>query len=218
MCATCLGAMMDRFERVESVAAPLPEAEIDTDAIFPARFLLVIEREKYKDFLFAERRNEEEFVLNQPQYANAKIIVGGPRFGIGSSREHAVWALADYGVRCIIAPSFGDIFRANCFKNGVLPIELDDAAHEAVLKAAQEAQTVIVDLETQTVELPNGASIAFSIDPDKRRALLDGLDHVDLIIKDEASIDAFEQAQRNEQPWLYLDIDHLRAVAQQKTK
>lgn len=207
---------MEKFERIESVAAPLPEADIDTDAIFPARFLLVIDREKYKDFLFAERRNEEGFALNSAGYASAKILVAGPRFGIGSSREHAVWALADYGVRCIIAPSFGDIFRANCFKNGVLPIELGGTAHEAVLKAALEAQALVVDLEAQLIEAPNGVSIAFSVDPDKRRALLDGLDHIDLIKKDEALIDAFEQTQEKEQPWLYLDIDHLRAVAERE--
>lgn len=206
---------MDKFGRLESVAAPFPEAEIDTDAIFPARFLLVIDREKYKDFLFAERRREDSFALNMPRYADAKIIVGGPRFGIGSSREHAVWALADYGVRCIIAPSFGDIFRANCFKNGVLPIELNDASHDAVMQAAEAAEAVIVDLEAQVIELP-GDTIAFRVDADKRRALLDGLDHIDLILKDDAHIGAFEQAQRKAQPWLYLDIDHLRAVARQK--
>ena len=205
---------MEKLECINSVAAPMPEAEIDTDAIFPARFLLVIDREKYREHLFADKRRDAAFVLHQSQYADAQIIVAGTRFGIGSSREHAVWALADSGVRCIIAPDFGEIFRANCFKNGVLPIELNGEDHGCVLRAAERAIPIVIDLRSEKIVLPNGVAIKFSIDADKRRALLKGLDHIDLIMEEGPAIDAFESNQRRTQPWLFLDIDTVKSVVQ----
>ena len=207
---------MDKLDRIESVAVPLPEPEIDTDAIFPARFLLVIDRKKYRDHLFADRRRDPAFALNQPQYAGAQIIVGGPRFGIGSSREHAVWALVDFGVRCIIAPDFGEIFRANCFKNGILPIALGGTEYAHVLEAAERAIPIVVDLNSAVIELPDKEAIPFSIDDDARTALLNGLDHIDLTLSKVAAIDAFEEVQRCEKPWLYLDIDLMKSVVQKR--
>ncbi|WP_394730714.1 3-isopropylmalate dehydratase small subunit [Altererythrobacter sp. GH1-8] len=207
---------MQKLDRIESKAAPLLQSDIDTDAIFPARFLLVIEREKYREHLFADHRRDGNFVLDRPQYRGAQILVGGPRFGIGSSREHAVWALADFGIRCIIAPSFGDIFRANCFKNGVLAIELDGEALVRVAEAAKSATYIVVDLNAQHIEMGNSEAIPFEINPDRRQFLLEGLDHIDLIRQDEDSITAFEKSQRVSAPWHFLDLDHMHRVARAK--
>ena len=207
---------MKKLDRIESKAAPLLQSDIDTDAIFPARFLLVIDREKYREHLFADLRRDGNFVLDRPEYQGAEILVGGPRFGIGSSREHAVWALADFGIRCIIAPSFGDIFRANCFKNGVLAIELDGEALERVAEAAKAASDIAVDLTAQQIELENAESIPFKIDSNQRQLLLEGLDHIDLIRQDEDAIVAFENAQRVSAPWHFLDLDHMHRVARAK--
>lgn len=207
---------MQKLDRIESKAAPLLQSDIDTDAIFPARFLLVIDREKYREHLFADLRRDGNFVLDQPQYQGAQILVGGPRFGIGSSREHAVWALADFGIRCIIAPSFGDIFRANCFKNGVLAIELEGEAHDEVAEAAKAASDIVVDLTTQQIETGNARSYRFEIDPDQRQLLLEGLDHIDLIRQDEDAIAAFEKSQRVSAPWHFLELDHMHRLARAK--
>lgn len=207
---------MKKLERIECKAAPLLQSDIDTDAIFPARFLLVIDRAKYRDHLFADHRRDGNFVLDQPDYEGAQILVGGQRFGIGSSREHAVWALADFGIRCIIAPSFGDIFRANCFKNGVLAIELAGDAYQAVAAAAREGKPLVVDLKAQQIEGATEEPIAFTVDTERRRLLLEGLDHIDLIRQDEDAIAAFEAKQREDAPWHYLDFDHMKSVARQK--
>lgn len=206
---------MERFERVESVVAPLPEADIDTDVIFPARFLLLLDKEGLGRHLFHERRHAPDgqrtsFVLNQPPFDAAKILVAGPNFGSGSSREQAVWALADFGIRCVIAPSFGEIFQANCFKNGLLPILLTGERHAQVLTAAASGEQVSVDLESQSIRLPDGSLIKFEIDPYRKRALMLGLDEIGGILADDASnIAAFEARQRLAAPWLQLDDGRL---------
>ncbi|HWU61753.1 MAG TPA: 3-isopropylmalate dehydratase small subunit [Ensifer sp.] len=202
---------MERFTRLTSVAAPLAEADIDTDIIFPARFLLLLDKVGLGKHLFHERRigrdgRATDFVLNTPPFDEARILVADANFGSGSSREQAVWALADFGIRCVIAPSFGEIFYSNCFKNGVLPIVITGEAHANVMAAARTAEPFTVDLEAQTVLLPNGPSIGFEIDPWRKRALLLGLDEIGgILADDEADISAFEVRHRAVSPWLFLD-------------
>ena len=186
------------------------KADVDTDVIFPARFLLLLDKAGLGKHLFHERRYREgrttDFVLNSPPFDKARILVAGKNFGSGSSREQAVWALADFGIRCVIAPSFGEIFYNNCFKNGVLAIVLAGDPHERIMSAAATAGSIAVDLETQQVSLSNGASLPFDIDPYHRRALLLGLDEIGAILADDASkIDAFEALQRDTFPWVQLD-------------
>lgn len=214
---------MEKFTRLESVAAPLPEADIDTDIIFPARFLLLLDKAGLGRHLFHERRNRRDgkptdFVLNQPPFDAAKILVADANFGSGSSREQAVWALADFGIRCIIAPSFGEIFHSNCFKNGVLPIVVTGETHADIMAAARSGQPFTVDLETQTVMLPNGPAIRFDIDPYRKRALLSGLDEIGGILADDVDdIAAFEARHRQEQPWLFLDDGRLQRLFAEDT-
>jgi 3-isopropylmalate/(R)-2-methylmalate dehydratase small subunit len=202
---------MEKFTTLTSVAAPLPEADVDTDIIFPARFLLLLDKAGLGKHLFHERRHAADgsatdFVLNRAPFDQAKILVADANFGSGSSREQAVWSLVDFGIRCVIAPSFGEIFFANCFKNGVLPIVVTGDTHANVMAAARSGQPFTVDLEAQTVLLPNGPSIRFDIDPWRKRALLEGLDEIGTILADdEADIAAFEQRHRGQQPWLFLD-------------
>ena len=199
---------MDKFTSLTSVAAPLPEADLDTDIIFPARFLLLPDKAGLGKHLFHERRHQvgsgkPDFILNTPPFDQAKILVAGANFGSGSSREQAVWALLDFGIRCVIAPSFGEIFYGNCFKNGVLPIVLSNDIHGQVMRAAQTGAALTVSLETQSILLPGGERIGFDIDPYRRRALLLGLDEIGGIIADDrAEIEAFETAQRRRFPWL----------------
>ncbi len=201
---------MEKFTTLTSVAAPLPEADVDTDIIFPARFLLLLDKVGLGKHLFHERRyrpdgTKTDFVLNRPPFDGAKILVSDSNFGSGSSREQAVWALSDYGVRCVIAPSFGEIFYANCFKNGVLPIALPAAVHAQVMLGASTGEPVTIDLEAQTIWLPNGPLIHFDIDPYRRRALMLGLDEVGGILADDLpDIAAFEARQKQSQPWLDL--------------
>lgn len=192
----------------------MPDADVNTDVIFPARFLLLLDRQGLGRHLFHERRSaaspQKPFVLSQPPFDRAEILVAGRNFGCGSSREHAVWALADFGIRCVMAPSFGEIFFANCFPNGVLPITLADAEHQDVMAAAATGAPLTVDLEGQAIRLPEDRSIPFHIEPHRRRALLLGLDQIGVILADDiADITAFEQRQRSEAPWLYLDRDKL---------
>src|SRR5690606_17960393 len=154
---------MEKFTRLTSVAAPLPESDIDTDVIFPARFLLLPDKKGLGQQLFNERRTNRtgdgpRFVLDIPPYDRAEILVTGKAFGTGSSREQAVWALADFGIRCVIAPSFGEIFFANCFKNGVLAIVLDEAPHAEVMREAQAQQTLTVELESQEIRFADGST------------------------------------------------------------
>jgi 3-isopropylmalate/(R)-2-methylmalate dehydratase small subunit len=206
---------MESFVRVESIAAPLPEADIDTDVIFPARFLLLLDKTGLGKHLFHERRYElsgelTDFVLNRAPYNAAKILVADANFGSGSSREQAVWALADFGIRCVIARSFGEIFYGNCFKNGVLPIVLDPESHKRVMESANAGATFVVDLEAQTISLPQGHLIGFEVEPSRRRALLLGLDEIGAILADDADdIAAFERAQRERAPWLQIEASRL---------
>lgn len=201
---------MEKFTTLTSVAAPLPETHLDTDVIFPARFLLLPDKKGLGEQLFNERRTNRtgegpRFVLDTPPYDRARILVAGKAFGTGSSREQAVWALADFGIRCVIAPSFGEIFFSNCFKNGVLPIVFDEAAHAEVIAEAEARRKLTVDLEAQEVRFDDGRGIAFDIDPHRKRTLLLGLDEIGLILADDAAdIAAFEALQREQRPWLYL--------------
>jgi len=205
---------MQQFTTLDSVAAPLPEADIDTDVIFPARFLLLLDKAGLGRHLFQERRFRDtqptDFVLNRAPYDRARILIADRNFGSGSSREHAVWALADFGIRCVIAPSFGEIFYANCFKNGVLAIVLTGAEHERAMAAAESGKSLRVDLTAQLIHLPDGSSIAFALDEYRRRALLLGLDEIGSILADDvADIAAYETRQRQAQPWLALEDGRL---------
>jgi 3-isopropylmalate/(R)-2-methylmalate dehydratase small subunit len=202
---------MQSFKRITSVAAPLPESDIDTDVIFPARFLLLLDKQGLGKHLFHERRHGRDgkltdFVLNRPPFDKAQILVAGANFGSGSSREQAVWTLADFGIRCVIAPTFGEIFYSNCFKNGVLPIVLTGEPHARAMAAAATGSPFSIDLEAQTVGLPDGTALPFEIDPYRKRALLLGLDEIGAILADDAAdIAAFEAARRENAPWLPLD-------------
>jgi len=201
---------MKSFVSLTSVAAPLPDADIDTDIIFPARFLLLLDRRGLGRHLFHERRAQasasEPFILSQAPFDNAEILVAGRNFGCGSSREQAVWALADFGIRCVIAPSFGEIFYGNCFRNGVLPVTLGDPEHREVMTAAATGAPLTVDLEAQAIRLTAGRTITFQIEPHRRDALLLGLDQIGAILAADATdIAAFEIRQRDQAPWLHLD-------------
>jgi 3-isopropylmalate/(R)-2-methylmalate dehydratase small subunit len=205
---------MQNFTILTGIAAPLPDADIDTDIIFPARFLLLLDREGLGQHLFHERRNApsaaRDFVLSRPPFDHAKILVAGRNFGCGSSREHAVWALADFGIRCVIAPSFGEIFYSNCFRNGVLPVVLPPDEHHDVMAAATTGSPFTVDLQSKAIQLPEGKTIAFNIDAHRQRALLLGLDEIGAILADDgADISSFERRQKARSPWLYLDDDML---------
>jgi 3-isopropylmalate dehydratase small subunit len=201
---------MDRFERLISRAAPMPAADIDTDIIFPARFLLITEKTGLGRYAFYDWRYgpdggaKPEFVLNQAAYRDAKILVCGDNFGCGSSREHAPWALRDLGVTCLISTSFGEIFRANCFKNAMLPIVLAPEPWAELLRLAAAGGQLEVDLTTCTILGPDIAPIPFEIEPSRREALLEGWDEIAIALRKDADhIAAFEQRQRLDQPWLY---------------
>lgn len=205
---------MRPFTTLTGIAAPLPEADIDTDVIFPARFLLLLEKAGLGTRLFFDRRFDESgaprprFVLNRPPFDGAQILVTGENFGTGSSREHAVWALADFGIRCVIAPSFGEIFYLNCCKNGLLPIRLPPAEHAQVLDhACTRSSPITVDLEKCQVQFDAG-NVPFSIDTAHRRALLEGLDEIGQVLADDlADIVSFEKRQCEHSPWLVLPHD-----------
>ncbi len=208
---------MDKFTILESPAVPFLESDIDTDVIFPARFLLLPDRDGLGKFLFHGRRQvagcTAGFVLDEPGHAGSAILVTGDRFGVGSSREHAVWALYDFGIRCIIAPGFGDIFHANCLKNGVLPITLTGAPYALVVDAASLGNRLKVDLAGQVIELPDGVTIHFDADPDHKHALINGLDEIDRILAEDASaIGDFEARQKAAAPWLWLDQATLKGL------
>jgi len=202
---------MTPFTTLRSVAAPMPDADIDTDIIFPARFLLLTQKaglgpQAFHDLRFdADGQPRPGFVLNQPRWAGAQILVAGPNFGCGSSREQAPWALADLGLRCLIAPGFGEIFEANCINNGLLPVRLPSAAHAQVMAVAQAAGPLAVDLAAQQITLPDGQLLRFALPAHQREALLQGWDGVDRILAEQTpAIVAFEQQQRLSQPWLWL--------------
>ena len=201
---------MEKFTRLRAVAAPLPMVNVDTDKIIPKQFLKTIKRTGLSKGLFYEMRYDEAgepiegFVLDQPAYREAEILVAGANFGCGSSREHAPWALLDFGIRCIIAPSFADIFYNNCFKNGILPITLPQEQVDLLMDDAERGSNAVisVDLESQTITGPDGGEISFEIDPFRKHCLLNGLDDIGLTLEKDDHIDAFEGARRHTHPWL----------------
>ena len=201
---------MDKFEKLTGVAAPLPLINIDTDMIIPKQFLKTIKRSGLGVNLFDEMRYETdgsenpEFVLNKPAYRNAEILVAGDNFGCGSSREHAPWAIKDFGIRCVISTSFADIFFNNCFKNGILPIVLPQQDVDKLMDDAQRGSNAIitVDLENQTITGPDGGEISFDVDPFRKHCLLNGLDDIGLTLEKVASIDSFESQASQARPWV----------------
>jgi 3-isopropylmalate/(R)-2-methylmalate dehydratase small subunit len=201
---------MQAFTTLTGIAAPLPKANVDTDQIIPARFLKSIERTGFGKNLFANFRynpdgtENPDFVLNQEPYRKAEILVAFENFGCGSSREHAPWALLDFGIRCVIAPDFADIFHNNSFKNGVLPVKLPRAVCEQLIEDARMGGNarITVDLEREVVVRPNGEEIPFKIDPLRRHLLLNGLDDIGQTLQHAPAIDAYEAKQKAAQPWL----------------
>lgn len=200
---------MDKFTTLTGVAAPLPIMNVDTDKIIPKQYLKTIERKGLGTGLFDEMRRTPDgkdiadFVLNKPAYRQAKILVTGENFGCGSSREHAPWALLDFGIRAVIAPSFADIFYNNCFKNGILPIALPAVQVDLLMQDAENGANAVltIDLEAQTISRPNGESVRFEIDPFRRHCLLNGLDDIGLTLQKKDSIAAYEARSRAAQPW-----------------
>src|SRR6266700_480862 len=202
---------MEKFTQLTGVAAPLPIINLDTDKIFPAGYLKTIKRTGLSKYLFEEIRfrpdgsENPDFVLNQGPYRNAKIIVAGPNFGCGSSREHAPWALLDFGIRCVISENFADIFYNNCFKNGVLPIKVPKEIIDKLMDDASRGSNAVieVDLEKQEIKGPDGGTVHFDIDPFRKRCLLEGLDDIGLTMEKKSEIDDFETRQKDSQPWLH---------------
>ena len=201
---------MEKFEKLTGIAAPLPQINVDTDMIIPKQFLKTIKRSGLGVNLFDEMRYDDDgneipdFVLNKPQYREAQILVAGENFGCGSSREHAPWAIADFGIRCIIAPSYADIFYNNCFKNGILPIALPQEQVDVLMKDAEKGANarVTVDLEAQSVTTSDGESYAFEVDAFKKHCLLEGLDDIGLTMARADAISAFEAKASTERPWV----------------
>jgi 3-isopropylmalate/(R)-2-methylmalate dehydratase small subunit len=201
---------MEKFTTLTGVAAPLPQINVDTDMIIPKQFLKTIKRTGLGKNLFDEMRYDDDgnenpdFVLNKPAYRNAKILVAGANFGCGSSREHAPWAIQDFGIRCVIAPSFADIFFNNCFKNGILPIALPQEEVDKLMADAENGAnaTLTVDLENQTITRPDGSTVAFEVDPFRKRCLIEGLDDVGLTLEKADAIAAYEARMAAERPWL----------------
>ena len=201
---------MEKFTKLTGVAAPLPEINVDTDKIIPADYLKTTKRTGLGVALFSEMRYNDDgsenadFVLNKPAYRSAEILVAGDNFGCGSSREHAPWALLDFGIRCVIAPSFADIFFNNCFKNGILPIALPQEEVDKLMEDAERGAnaTLTVDLENQVIKGPDGGEIAFEVDAFKKHCLLNGLDDIGLTMEKSADIDAFEAKRAADHPWL----------------
>ncbi len=213
---------MTPFERITGIVAPLDRLNVDTDQIIPKQFLKSIKRTGFGDNLFDawrfadegamgktpnERRLNPEFVLNQPRYQDARILLARGNFGCGSSREHAVWSLLEFGFCCVIAPSFADIFLSNCFKNGLLPIVLEEKIIDLLFETVNEngGFEITVDLPAQEVRLPGGGRFEFAIDPFKKRILLEGLDDIDLTLVHREDIVAFEAVHRQRMPWIFTD-------------
>ena len=200
---------MQKFDKLTSVAAPLPMINIDTDKIIPKNYLKTIRRTGLGKALFAEIRYDEkgnekpDFVLNKPAYRKAQILVAGENFGCGSSREHAPWALLDFGIRCVISTSFADIFYNNCFKNGILPIRVTPEELEKLMDDANRGSnaTLSVDLANQEIRGPDGGVIEFDIDAHRKHCLLEGLDDIGLTLKMAKSIDTFEEKAAASRPW-----------------
>ena len=211
---------MKAFTQLTALVAPLDRANIDTDAIIPKQFLKSIRRAGFGPFLFDEWRYLDrgepdmdcsnrplnpDFVLNQQQYQGAQILLTRENFGCGSSREHAPWALEDYGFRAIIAPSFADIFFNNCFKNGILPIVLPAEEVDRLFNEVKEGYRLSIDLQTQAITMPSGQTIAFSIDENRRYRLLNGLDDIALSLQHSDKIKAYELERSKRAPWLFKD-------------
>ena len=202
---------MQKLTKLTGVAAPMDAINVDTDQIIPKLHLRTIKRTGLGKVLFDELRfntngtEKPEFILNQAPYRNAEILVAGDNFGCGSSREHAPWALLDFGIRCIISTSFADIFYNNCFKNGILPVTVSARELEALMADASDRENPVltVDLHAREITRPNGAVVRFEVDDFRRDCLLEGLDDIGLTMQKVEMIDAFEKAQREREPWLY---------------
>jgi 3-isopropylmalate/(R)-2-methylmalate dehydratase small subunit len=205
---------MEAFTVLKGLVAPLDRVNVDTDQVIPKQYLKTIKRTGLREGLFSDWRYlsdgspQPDFFLNQPRYQDATILLAGENFGCGSSREHAPWALLDYGFRCIIAPSLADIFFSNCFKNGMLPVVLQPAEVAQLFTEveAQPGYQLTVDLAAQTVMTPTGSSFHFDIDPFRKNCLLKGLDEIGLTLRHEAEITAYEQRRKQEAPWLFPDL------------
>ncbi len=201
---------MEKFTKLTGIAAPLPMMNVDTDQIIPKQFLRTIKRTGLAEGLFYDLRYDEAgkpktgFVLDQPAYKDTKILVTGENFGCGSSREHAPWAILDAGIRCVIAPSFGDIFYNNCFKNGMLPIQLPREQVELLMDDASRGANAVVsiDLEKQEITGPDGGTIHFEIDAFRKHCLLNGLDDIGQTLNKAPRIDDYEAKRKHQQPWL----------------
>jgi 3-isopropylmalate/(R)-2-methylmalate dehydratase small subunit len=211
---------MDKFETFTGTVAPLDRSNVDTDAIIPKQFLKSIKRTGFGPYLFDEwryldhgepdmdcsnRSLNSEFVLNDPRYSSAQVLLARENFGCGSSREHAPWALADFGFKVILAPSFADIFFNNCFKNGILPIVLDDAVVDGLFAKVRgdQALKMTVDLDAQELRLADGETISFEVDEFRKHCLLEGLDDIGLTLRHSDEIKAFEQQRREQAPWIF---------------
>ncbi|OUR76850.1 3-isopropylmalate dehydratase small subunit [Alphaproteobacteria bacterium 46_93_T64] len=201
---------MEKFTKLSGVAAPMPLVNIDTDMIIPKQYLKTIQRAGLGDKLFAEMRynndgsEREDFVLNQSAYRGAQILVAGDNFGCGSSREHAPWALADFGIRCVISTAFADIFYNNCFKNSILPIQVSAKDLEKLMDDASRGSnaTLSIDLPAQEIKGPDGGTLSFELDPFRKHCLLNGLDDIGLTLEKTEKVDSFEALQKLSQPWL----------------
>ena len=203
---------MEKFKTIQSNAIPLPMVNVDTDMIIPKQFLKTIKRTGLGKNLFYELRYDENdkeiksFVLNQDEYKDSKILITGKNFGCGSSREHAPWSIADYGIKCIIASSYADIFYNNCFKNGILPIKLKDEEIEVLLSAAEDSLNFTIDLENQKIsyiENNTQKEMPFELDEAKKNCLLEGLDDIGMTLNKVSHISSFEEKQKSSNPWLY---------------
>ena len=205
---------MDAFTKLKGIVAPLDRVNVDTDQIIPKQYLKTIKRSGLREGLFSDWRygpdgkGDRSFFLNQPRYQGASVLLARDNFGCGSSREHAPWALMDYGFRCIIAPSYADIFFNNCFKNGMLPVILKADEVSQLFKEieAQPGYQVTVDLAAQTVTTPSGATFRFDVDAFRKEGLLKGLDEIGLTLEHENDITAYEQRRKQEAPWLFADL------------
>jgi 3-isopropylmalate/(R)-2-methylmalate dehydratase small subunit len=201
---------MEPFKSLTAVAAPLPMINVDTDMIIPKQFLKTIKRTGLGQALFHEMRTRADgsenpdFVLNKPAYRHAKILVAGANFGCGSSREHAPWALLDFGIRCVLSTSFADIFYNNCFKNGILPIALPQDIIDKLMDDAERGANAVIsiDLEKQEIRGPDGGCVKFEIDPFRKQCLLNGWDDIALTLRNESKISNFETQQKTQMPWL----------------
>ena len=203
---------MEKFKTIQSNAIPLPMVNVDTDMIIPKQFLKTIKRTGLGKNLFYELRYDENdkeiksFVLNQDEYKDSQILITGKNFGCGSSREHAPWSIADYGIKCIIASSYADIFYNNCFKNGILPIKLKDEEIEVLLSAAEDSLNFTIDLENQKIsyiENNTQKEMPFELDEAKKNCLLEGLDDIGMTLNKVSHISSFEEKQKSSNPWLY---------------